>query len=206
MTEQEALARLQNGDREALAWIYQNCRDAVALYFIRHHNVAHADARELVVDIVMRFDELVAKGKYPRLTAQLTTILIEIGKNVVKEYFRGKKKKQTENEEWEEYRDFVENTEGGNQAFEVHSYDDFLDKLPDMVQNMDDKCAQILHQYYWLNLSDRDIAINLLKAEGVLSADGDLEKLLKSPDLKKQIDARTATVKTKRWDCIRKLR
>lgn len=185
MTDQEAFEKLKDGDRLAMDWVYRNKRDPFVHYFMKYYKISVKDATDLAVESILELAKYAEKDGNRPLTSQLLTLLIRIGKNTYSKKKRIKSKLPIV--KWDDFVDFIKNTEGGENPFDTTDFEDILPLVEGFVNQMGDPCQTILKLYYWEIHTDREVT----------------ELLKDMPNIK---DMSEGAVKMKRVRCIDVLR
>jgi RNA polymerase sigma factor (sigma-70 family) len=168
MTEQEAYKLMKDGDRDAMAWIYENNRNQIARFFMSApFKCTQKEARDIALDAVMKLGESLEKGKMPILKVQLLTLLIGIAKKM---YAAAKRKAHLPYVNWDplEISDDEDNSLFDEDFQDRLEMEEILDKLEPTVHTMGDPCQTILTEYYWNDKTDKEIGIIIGKTKDAI--------------------------------------
>lgn len=167
MTEQEAFERLKEGDRAAMAWIYENNRDKITHFFMgKPFGCTKEEARDIAQDAVVKLTESVENGKMPDLRVQLSTLLIGIAKKM---YASAKKKARLPYSNWETSMIPDDEDDPFNDDLQDRlEMEEILEKLEPAVKEMGEPCQTILTEYYWNDKTDKEIGEQLNKTKDAI--------------------------------------
>lgn len=144
---------MKKGDEEALVFLYQQNKKAISSLVMRN-NGSEDDAEDVLQESVVVLWERVTSGRF-EATAKLSTFLFAVAKNI---WSRKRMRK---------FREPA--TEFDHDAFsstEQSQLDEMIDsersrEIADAMEKLGDPCKTLLTMYYWDELSQEEIAVQM---------------------------------------------
>lgn len=158
MVDNHVLELLKKRDQQALREVYTSNKEGFVA-FAKKYSIANDDILDIYQDVIIALLENIALGKLETLNSSLKTYLFSIGKYMIYDYLRKKKKMKLvtsfKNEDFEgdfenEF-DFLFNKElTGNQK-----------KLYASFNKLGDKCKEVLSLFYYRGFTIDEISEHL---------------------------------------------
>ena len=163
MTDKEAFEQLKHGDKEALAWVYTQYRNAFVHKLMGWwYNCDEFDAHEIYIESVAR---LANKATELRSNTALKTLLWGFCKNVHREFKRGQLREQNNIEKFFDYNNSISHEPQQSKGFEVKTA---IEVMMDALDNLKDDCKKILKAHYGIqNISDMNTNSKPLTDEAI---------------------------------------
>jgi DNA-directed RNA polymerase specialized sigma24 family protein len=186
MTDKESFERLIQGDKDALARVYTQYRDAFVHKLMGWwYNCDEFDAHEIYLESVAR---LANKATELKSNTSLKTLLWGFCKNVHREFKRGQLKEQTNLEKFFDYTNRISHEPQQSKGFEVKTA---IEVMMEALENLKEDCKKILKAHYGIQDISEGTHIKPLTDEAI----GQLFEPPKSAD----------AIKMKRRRCEEKL-
>ena len=156
MTDISILKGLKNGDASALKFVYLNNKD-VFLAFSKKYSLSENDALDIYQDSVLALRENVATGKLVELKSSLKTYLFSIGKHMIFDYLRTKKRMiSIKNEDFK-----LSNLPDGFEILFKEESNSKEQQLKLVFDQLGEKCKVILTLFYYQGYSNEEITKSL---------------------------------------------
>jgi RNA polymerase sigma factor (sigma-70 family) len=150
----EMLDHIKAGDEKYLKLLYHKFRSKCVGWFQKRQNLTHEEAAEIYQKAFTIFYYNVKDGKVTELNSELSTYLIGVGKNLVKEMLRSRKRTLPLDEIPDK---FVTDAEG-IRTHEINHQKILIERI---LKKVGDPCRTLLLLYYFKNYSYEAIAINM---------------------------------------------
>ncbi len=155
MKDQSVLEHLKKGDNEVLKAVYLNYKSEF-INFALQFNLTKDEAVDVYQDCVLAFRENIATGKLQVLKSSLKTYLFSIGKYMIYEYLRSKKRYVDSN--------VILNKDVDNETYEVVFQEDINANeqcLKTAFVSLGEKCKNVLTMFYYQGTSIDEITQEL---------------------------------------------
>lgn len=175
MKDQSILEQLKKGDNEVLKAVYLDYRSEF-INFALQFNLTQDEAVDVYQDSVLAFRENIATGKLSVLKSSIKTYLFSIGKYMIYDYLRSKKRFVNSN--------IILTAENEGEGFEPLFNEEFNVKeqlLKNAFARLGEKCKNILTLFYYQEYSIEEIvkALNYSSKDVVKSQKSRCLKSLK---------------------------
>lgn len=157
MTEKQAFELMKEGDRAAMAWVYENYRDRIARFLMGKPYCCNLkEAKDFALDTVVILGESLEKGKMRELKVPLSTLLNAIAKRI---YLAAKRKAKLSSTDWDPL-EIPDDEEAFDDDFQDRlEMEEIMENLKPTVQTMGEPCQTILTEYYWNDKTDKEIGM-----------------------------------------------
>lgn len=146
------ILRLRRGDKSALEEIYRRFRPSFIKWITYSHKCSHEQAIDIFQYAILSFYENVLEDVIEEMNdAGIKTYLYSIGKNKLLSDTR-KDSKLSFNEEYEDHL-LLDEIDDHSQDTEARSL-----KVKNVIESLQEPCADILRLFYFNNLSNDEIA------------------------------------------------
>ena len=153
ITEQHMiLDKVKDGDQKYLKGLYEQYRKEFAQWALKHYNIDDDVAAEIYQRAFIAFYYNVKEGKLTVMNSSLKTYLFAIGKNMLREHFKGESRFVESDEH------VLESGEIDNSILEKYEKAEVRRELENLLQRIGEPCKTVLELYYFHNYSLEAIA------------------------------------------------
>ena len=141
----------ENTNDRIITEAYNENREPFLYYVRKNYGLSRTIAEDIYQDTILAFHQNVLKGKVTNLNIQFKKYLFAIGKNKIVDYYRNREKKVEIETEIEKFHDvFYKEEQSDINRRETIVYE--------AVNQMAERCKEILLLVYWDNKSMNEIA------------------------------------------------
>jgi RNA polymerase sigma-70 factor (ECF subfamily) len=151
MDDQQIFEKLQEGDREALGWVFKKYREPFLSWMLKEYGCSKDKAGDIFINALVILENNAVEGKITALTSKLETYVFSIGKNLWREQTRDNHKMIFELD------DYLFKNEPSENPWETEDREAILKKVMDTMIEMGDPCRQLLDLFYLQNKSLKEI-------------------------------------------------